>query len=161
MTTPVALITGVSAACSPPSAACWARCNRTVSGSPSKQPAGTCSQCKHGWQECHVRGPLWWRLSRWDGLHLHPLAATEGFHDDHQRRSRRRMRASIWAAPFLIGPACHVTGSNTGLVLAAQNLIGPVTAHDIWANTSFVAAGELAAELPPRDVSFPRLTGAS
>lgn len=54
MTTPVALITGVSAACSPPSAACWARCNRTVSGSPSKQPAGTCSQCKHGWQECHA-----------------------------------------------------------------------------------------------------------
>ena len=71
------------------------------------------------------------------------------------------MRASIWAAPFLIGPACHVTGSNTGPVLAAQNLIGPVTAHDIWANTSFVAAGELAAELPPRDVRCLRLTGAS
>ena len=53
MTTPVALITGVSASCSPPSAACCARCNRTVSGAPSEQPHGTCSQCKHGWQECY------------------------------------------------------------------------------------------------------------
>ena len=52
MTTPVALITGVSAACSPPSAACCARCNRSVSGAPSGQPQGTCSQCKHGWQTC-------------------------------------------------------------------------------------------------------------
>eukprot|EP01052_Picozoa_sp_SAG31_P019787 SAG31_NODE_1459_length_8254_cov_4.297854_7_plen_144_part_00 len=47
--TPIALITGVSASCSPPSATCCARCNRTTSGHYS---APTCSQCKHGWQHC-------------------------------------------------------------------------------------------------------------
>jgi hypothetical protein len=38
---------------------------------------------------------------------------------------------------------------------------GAVTTHDVWANTSFVAHGELAAELPPRDVRFLRLMAAS
>ena len=44
MTTPVAVVTGVSEACSPPSEACCARCNRTVGGG---WEAPACSQCKH------------------------------------------------------------------------------------------------------------------
>jgi hypothetical protein len=46
---PIGLITGVSAACSPITEECCARCNRTVSGKFSNP---TCSQCKHGWQHC-------------------------------------------------------------------------------------------------------------
>ena len=49
MTWPVGLITGVSASCSPASASCCARCNRTTIGTYSPS---TCSQCKHGWQHC-------------------------------------------------------------------------------------------------------------
>lgn len=48
-TVPIGLVTGVSAACSPPSAACCARCNRSTTGAPTPP---TCSQCKHGWQHC-------------------------------------------------------------------------------------------------------------
>jgi hypothetical protein len=47
LSTPVALITGVSPQCSPPSASCCAKCNRDHTGLPDPELVPTCSQCKH------------------------------------------------------------------------------------------------------------------